>query len=37
MHEITITKLNFFRQLNDNQLVGQIPNEFGKLEHLFEL
>lgn len=24
-------------QLNDDQLVDGIPNEFGKLEHLFEL
>jgi hypothetical protein len=25
------------RQLNDNQLVGRIPAELGKLEQLFEL
>lgn len=27
----------FFRQLNDNQLIGSIPAELGKLEQLFEL
>ena len=25
------------RQLNDNQLIGNIPAELGKLEQLFEL
>lgn len=27
----------FCRQLNDNQLIGNIPAELGKLEQLFEL
>lgn len=31
-----MSKLSYL-QLNDNQLVGEIPNGFGKLEHLFEL
>jgi len=29
--------LLIYRQLNDNQLVGGIPAELGKLEQLFEL
>lgn len=29
--------MRFYRQLNDNELVGTIPPELGKLEQLFEL